>query len=294
MQKGFVGLAISAGVMVAASSSRSSASDYSPGETWIRVNQFPAAHFYEPGKNYLRGNPWVDDKNNFVWSYEYVVSNGGDHLSDDPMPPTPWYRHGQPELLVWDDAFREGGGSWVYADDTPCRINDVELVHDWGAESGDAWMNVPVIRWRNPLEDGARFSVSGQLVVEWVGGDSQVDPYVDVVLLYDKRRGPNDPVFPLFATTLSRADGDIQTIPIEIADFRPRNSESLLLSAKAKVSGPATTQVARVIVRDELVITLERAPRGYCPEDFNRDGIVDFVDLNRILFLFGLDCHEIP
>ncbi|MGP1308806.1 MAG: hypothetical protein ACTS27_01255 [Phycisphaerales bacterium] len=269
------------------------ASSYEPGDQWVRVNQSGVTSLYVAGKNYLNGNPWVDNQNNFVWSYEYVVSNGADGLVDGPMPPEPWYRHDQPSLLVWDDAFRGGHGEWAVADDTPCTVNAEFLTHDWGAASGDAWKFVPVVRWRNPVDEGGRFSVSGRLVVEWEGGDGANDELVDVVVLHDKRRGPNDPVAPLVSTTLSRADGATQEILIDLADFRPANSESLLLSMKARVSGPASAQVARVMLRDELVITLDRAPRGYCPEDLNRDGQINFGDLNRMLGLFGLTCAEV-
>lgn len=263
---------------------------YPVGYVWKRENQTPSTSILVPGKNYLRGNPWWDTRNSFVWSYEFVQSNGMDGLEEGPKAPLPWYRN-LPELLVWDDSFQGGAGDWVVDDDTPATIGAERLGHFWASGDGEAWRNVPVVRWRNPAGNGMRISITGELVVEWVGEPEATPEFADVVLV---RAGSNGGFAQLIAERIERPPSGGVTIPVDIPQITMEAGFSLLISVKGRVDAPSDQPVAGVTLRDDLTITLIRAPRQYCPPDINGDLTVDFADLNMLLGAFGQPCISVP
>ena len=246
---------------------------YTPGFVWNRFADYDAGT--EAGANYLAGNPSTDSVGNLVWSHEWCI--GGDLNSTNP-----WWRN-PAHLMVWDLSWYGGGSLWAAGDNVNPPIGRSGLTHNTQSEP---YPRVPRVRWRNPLARSAVVRLSGQLTVIWTGGGGHAQPNtIDVVIGLNRADGTTSV---LYSATVDKPTNDNSEeslpLPIDVPSVAVDPGDSIVITHRARTQNGGWIE----LLDDQLNIVLVSG--GDCPEDINADGVVDLVDLARVLGAFGSVC----
>jgi len=242
------GLARVVGAVAAAMMAAGSAlGDYQVGDTWNRFRDWVPGIMQDSTEN----NPSPDWDGNPVWSYEWTT---GDGLASE----SPWFE--QPTtMMVWDEFWFETGFSlWSRGDETSPLVQPRRLVHNVLA---DPFPYQPLVRWINPVGDGATVDIDGTLTVLWDGLGGYGKPNdIDVVIALEPS---GRSITTLFADTLAKPTDEISylesvDIPIHLPGIVFNEGDSLIISLRSHDS--YSPYGAWNALYDDLTITLVPAP----------------------------------
>lgn len=188
-----------------------------------------------------------------VWQYESV--HGGALGSSNP-----WYASHDGNLLTWDPAwYQTGWGVWSHGNDVNPPILAGRMIHNVHAS---VYNDIPLVRWMNPVGDGAQVNLTGTLTLNWNGVDGLGRPVdVDVVIAkYDASLGTTSI---LFSRTVAKPHpipsvGDSVLMPISISGVSLDSGDSLIFTERGRSA--LSPQGAWVNLYDNVVIRQVPAP----------------------------------
>jgi len=208
------------GAVVLAAIAGQAFGDYGPGFDWDRTADWlPGIH-----GDTLTNNPGPDSLGNAVWTYEFVTGGGGLDSAN------PWYA--QPaSLMEWDAQWAaQDFGVWAKGDNFTPLIDQNGLLHQLAASRFDS---APVMRWQNPVGEGALIDIVGEFLVTW-NSTGATKPSVDdeiVVALDDASAGE---IIPLFQTVASKptpgGGAESLVVPIDLSAVAIDAGDSILIT----------------------------------------------------------------
>lgn len=176
----------------------------------------------------LVNNPGPDSAGSPVWAYE--VAKGGGLGSSDP-----WYA--QPTVaMTWDSAWWDSGhGAWSLGDDVNPPISADRMTHNLGVLNHG---NMPLVRWTNPVGDGALVKIGGSLITMWTG-DGFVGAPTDVDLVIGLFDASESSVSIIYQATLSKplaflSVGDSVESVLDLAPVALDSGDSVLVTLRAQ------------------------------------------------------------
>lgn len=216
-----------------------SATSYTPGFVWDRsIDWTPGI---VPGSSI--GNPDDDKLGNATWMSEYVTGGGLGSLN-------PWYA--QPgNLMVWDNEWWPAHfGVWArgYAgvgDDNNLNppVTQYGMAHDISSTYG-SWGYVPIVKWINPVGDGAILNIFGNADLIWEGTNGGPDLNFEISIA---RHHVNGVVDLLYSNSFSNPNPSVVnrpfpkiSIPISLDAIRFNSGDQLSFSARL-LGGPLNT-----------------------------------------------------
>ena len=187
-----------------------------------------------------------------IWQYE--TTQGGALGSGNA-----WYS--QPtDLMTWDSSwYATGWGVWSKGNDANPPVLPSRLVHNVAAA---VYNDVPMVRFHNPLGNGASLNINGTLQIAWNGVDGLGRPNdVDVVIA--KFDSALNSTTLLYSNTVVKplpfpSVGDSLNLPINITGVTLNQGDSIILSHRGRT--PLAPLGAWINMYDNVTFNLVPAP----------------------------------
>jgi hypothetical protein len=190
-----------------------------------------------------------------VWQYE--TTQGGALGAANA-----WYKQTS-ELMTWDSAwYGTGWGVWSKGNDANPPILPSRLVHNVAASvHGD----VPMVRFRNPLGNGAAININGSFQIAWNGIDGLGRPNDVDVVIAKFSAALNDTTL-LFSSTVSKplpfpSVGDSINIPINLSGITLDDGDSIVISHRGRT--PLAPLGAWINLYDNVTVSAIPAPGSF-------------------------------
>lgn len=190
-----------------------------------------------------------------IWQYE--TTQGGSLGAGNA-----WYK--QPsELLTWDSAwYGTGWGVWSKGNDANPPILPSRLVHNVAAS---VYNDVPLVRFRNPLGNGATVNINGSFQVAWNGLDGLGRPNDVDVVIAKYSAALNDTIL-LYSSTVSKplpfpSVGDSINLPINLVGVTLDDGDSLVISHRGRTA--LSPLGAWINLYDNVTVTAVPAPGAF-------------------------------
>lgn len=189
-----------------------------------------------------------------IWQYEVVQGGALNSLN-------PWYQNsGTAQLMTWDSAwYATGWGVWSNGNDLNPPILGSRLIHNVHAA---VYSDIPVVRFFNPLGNGASLSINGTFQVAWSGVDGLGRPNdVDVVIA--KFNANLNQTTLLYSTTVSKplpfpSVGDSVNLPISLNGISLDAGESIIVTHRGRT--PLSPLGAWINLYDNVTFSVVPAP----------------------------------
>ena len=189
-----------------------------------------------------------------VWRYETL--QGGALGAGNA-----WYQQSQTsELMTWDAQwYATGWGVWSKGNDANPPILGSRLVHNVAAS---VYGDIPVVRFMNPVGNGATLSINGSFQVAWSGVDGLGRPNdVDVVIA--KYNATLNQTTLLYSTTVSKplpfpSVGDSINLPISVAGVSLNADESVIITHRGRT--PLSPLGAWINLYDNVTFNVVPSP----------------------------------
>jgi MYXO-CTERM domain-containing protein len=187
-----------------------------------------------------------------VWQYE--TTQGGALGTANA-----WYKQSA-ELMTWDSAwYGTGWGVWSKGNDANPPVLPSRLVHNVAAS---VYNDVPLVRFQNPLGNGAAVSVNGSFQIAWNGVDGLGRPNDVDVVIAKYSAALNDTVL-LYSTTVSKplpfpSVGDSVNLPINLSGITLDQGDSIIISHRGRT--PLSPLGAWINLYDNVTVSAVPAP----------------------------------
>ncbi len=189
-----------------------------------------------------------------IWQYE--VAQGGALGASNA-----WYKQSQSsQLMTWDSQwYATGWGVWSNGNDANPPILASRLVHNVAAS---VYNDVPMVRFLNPLGNGATLNINGTFQIAWSGVDGLGRPNdVDVVIA--KYSSSLNETSLLYSNTVSKplpfpSVGDSLNLPISLTGISLNAGDSIIISHRGRT--PLSPLGAWINLYDNVTFNTVPAP----------------------------------